>query len=74
VPFSTNSSDARNKILNKIIFKGLGIKHTSDSMTASKNDHDDEDDHDVSVDSEQDIDEMYEYGINRDQFQYLREI
>jgi len=72
VPFSTNSSDARNKILNKIIFKRLGIKHTSDSMTASKNDHDDEDDHDVSVDSEQDIDEMYEYGINRDQFQYLR--
>jgi hypothetical protein len=44
------------------------------ALTASDGDDDDDVDDDISIRSEEEIDEMYEHGINLDQFQYLREI
>ena len=75
VPFSTNTSDAKNNTLQRIIFKGVHIPNhhsninTSSNLQDIRNDDDLNNDESISSkDSEEE--EMYEHGLDTNQFQF----
>ena len=78
VPFSTNTSKASNDILQQIVFKGVHVERTLISTSSSfLNDvHNEDDSNDDGSDSsdENSIDEMYEDGLDTNQFQFLTNI
>jgi len=73
IPLSTNTTDLRNQILQKIIFKGLHIQNTTNIEEDSESD-DDQDDDLINDDNNSETDEMYEQGLDTDQFAFLTSI
>jgi len=73
IPLSTNTTDLRNQILQKIIFKGLRIQNTTNIEEDSESD-DDQDDDLINDDNNSETDEMYEQGLDTDQFAFLTSI
>ena len=80
VPFSTNTSRARNNILHHIVFKGIRIEsNLNDDISSHFQDDDENDSSDDSNDNEStisadSIDRLYEDGLDTNQSDFLTNI
>ena len=79
VPFSTNTSKARNNILHHIVFKGIRIENNLNYVSSYFQDDDennrsaDSNDNKSTISAES-IDRMYEDGLDINQFDFLMNI
>ena len=79
VPFSTNTSKARNNILHHIVFKGIRFESNLNDISSHFQDDDENNRSDDSNDNEsttsaESIDRMYEDGLDMNQFNFLTNI